>query len=129
MLSLFLIGRILFGGYFIKSALAHFMKHQMMAGYAASRGVPMTGFLIPFSGLLILLGGLSILLGAYVKIGVLLIALFLIPVTFWMHPYWKDADPNMKMANTVNFWKNLCLLGAALMLLAIPEPWVWSVLF
>jgi hypothetical protein len=43
-----------------------------------------------------------------------------------MHNYWADTDPQMRQANEIQFHKNLALLGAALMLLAIPEPWVLS---
>jgi putative oxidoreductase len=78
------------------------------------------------SGVLLALGGLSILLGVQPKWGVLFLVLFLVPVTFTMHNYWADKDPQMRQNNEINFHKNLALLGAALMLLAIPEPWPLS---
>jgi len=43
-----------------------------------------------------------------------------------MHNYWADTDPNMKMANRINFMKNLGLLGASLAYLFVPMPWMWS---
>jgi uncharacterized membrane protein YphA (DoxX/SURF4 family) len=79
-----------------------------------------------FSGLLLLIGGLSILLGVYPPIGTIALAAFLIPVTFMMHAFWKVQDPMAKMGETVNFTKNLALLGAALILLGVPQPWVVS---
>jgi uncharacterized membrane protein YphA (DoxX/SURF4 family) len=55
-----------------------------------------------------------------------LIAIFLVVVSFGVHAYWKDTDPNMKMADTINFWKNLALLGGALFMMSIPEEfWPW----
>lgn len=125
--ELFLIGRILLGGYFLRAAIVgHFMSHAALTGYAQSKGVPSPGPAVLLTGLLLLVGGLGILLGAYVPWAVLALVLFLLPVSFMMHAYWKDTDPGMKMGDQVNFWKNLALLGAALCLLAIPLPWPYA---
>ena len=78
------------------------------------------------TGLLLLGGGAGILLGVYVKCAIALLSIFLIGVTFQMHRYWDVPDPMMRSIENVNFYKNLALLGAVLMLLAIPEPWVMS---
>lgn len=126
---LFLIGRILFGAYFLRNALNHFMNIGMMSGYAASKGVSMPQLAVLGSGLLLAIAGLGILFGVWVDIAVAALVLFLIPVTFQMHAYWKVADPMMQMAESINFWKNLALLGAALMLLMIPQPWAYAVAF
>ena len=124
---LFLVGRVLFGGYFIMNGLNHFMKMGMMKGYASSKGVPMAGWAVAITGLMILLGGLGILLGVYIQLSVLLLAIFLVFVTFKMHNFWAVTEPNMKMMETVNFYKNMALLGAVLMMLFIPSPWAYSV--
>jgi putative oxidoreductase len=123
---LFLLGRILFGGFFLFSGFRHFTRASAMAPYAASKGVPAPRLAVLASGVLLVLGGLSVLLGVKPKWGVLFLALFLVPVSFAMHNYWADRDPQMRQMNEVNFHKNLALLGAALMLLAIPEPWLLS---
>jgi putative oxidoreductase len=123
---LFLLGRILFGGFFLINAFRHLTGFSAMAPYAASKGVPAPKMAVFGSGLLLALGGLSILLGAKPRWGVLFLALFLIPVSFTMHNYWADKDPQARQMNEIQFHKNLALLGAALMLLAIPEPWALS---
>lgn len=123
---LFLLGRILYGGFFLVSGIRHFRQVDAMVPYAASKGVPAPRLAILGSGLLAALGGLSILLGAWPRWGVLLIAVFLIPVSFQMHNYWADRDPQARQMNEVQFHKNMALLGAALMLLMIREPWVLS---
>lgn len=120
---LFLIGRLLFGGFFIMSAISHFTKMEMLAGYSQFKGVPMSKTAVIITGILLLLGGLGILFGVYVEIAVLALAVFLVSVTFIMHAFWKVQDPNMRMSEMVHFMKNLALLGAVLMLLSIP---VWS---
>lgn len=124
---LFLIGRVLFGGYFVMSGLTHYMKTDMLAGYAQSKGVPSSRVAVLGSGLLLLAGGLGVLLGAYVQWAVLALALFLVPVSFKMHAFWAETEP-MRMSDQVNFMKNMALLGGALMLLMIPGPWPYSLL-
>jgi uncharacterized membrane protein YphA (DoxX/SURF4 family) len=121
--TIFVLGRLILGGYFIYSGFNHFALINMMAGYAQSKGIPSPKAAVGFSGMLLLIGGLSILLGVYPTIGVVALALFLVPVTFTMHAFWKVQDPMAKMGESVNFMKNVALLGAALMLLAIPQPW------
>jgi uncharacterized membrane protein YphA (DoxX/SURF4 family) len=124
---LFLIGRIIFGGYFILSGLNHFKNLRMLSGYAQSKGTPAPSAAVIVSGIMILLGGLSILLGAYPIVGIILILAFLIPVSFIMHNFWAVEDQQMKMADMINFTKNMALVGAALMFLAIPRPWPLSI--
>ena len=123
---LFLLGRALFGGFFIVSGIRHFQHLDMMAGFTGSKGFPAPKVAVIVSGLLILVGGISLLLGVRPLWGVALVTLFLLPVTFVMHNYWADTDPMMRINNQVNFMKNLAILGAAWMLLMIPEPWPMS---
>jgi len=122
----FLIGRIIVGVYYLFNAASHFMQLEMMSGYAGSKGVPAPKSAVAGSGLLLLIGGLSILLGYQPLIGVIALVLFLLPVTFMMHNFWAIEDPQMKMSDMVNFMKNMALLGSALMFLAIPTPWPFS---
>ena len=37
---LFVLGRILYGGYFVKAGLNHFQSLAMLSGYAGMKGVP-----------------------------------------------------------------------------------------
>lgn len=123
---LFILSRVLFGGYFLMSGINHFGKHQAMTQYATFKGVPSPRLAVLGSGFLIVVGGLGILLGAYIQWAVLALVLFLIPVSFKMHAFWSIDDQNMKMTEMVNFKKNMALLGASLAYLFIPTPWFWS---
>ncbi|HEV7424295.1 MAG TPA: DoxX family protein [Candidatus Paceibacterota bacterium] len=128
MMYLFVLGRILLGGYFIRSGYNHFKNLGMLAGYAQSKGVPLAKGAVVVTGLMMFLGGLGILFGVYVQCSVLLLSVFLIITTFTMHQYWTVSDPMQKMGESVNFYKNLGLLGAVLMLVAIPTPWAVSLM-
>lgn len=122
----FLVGRIIVGIYFLFNASNHFMQLEMLSNYADSKGVPSPRLAVIVSGLLLVVGGLSILLGFQPLIGVIALVVFFLPVTFMMHNFWAVDDPQMKMVEMVNFTKNMALLGSALMFLAIPQPWPFS---
>ena len=109
-----LLGRVLYSVIFLVSAPRHFTGADL--AYAAHAGVPMPQVLVPLSGAIALLGALSILLGYKARVGAWLIVLFLVPVTLTMHRFWGLQDPMMQMMQTVNFLKNLSMLGAALMI-------------
>ena len=106
------IGRIFFSLMFIMAGFTNFSKSAI--GYAASQGVPLASLAVPLSGLIALAGGLSIALGFRTKWGAWLIVLFLIPVTFTMHAFWKVQDPMMFQIQMANFMKNISMLGGAL---------------
>lgn len=124
--TLFVVGRVLLGGYFLMSAWNHFAHSAMLSGYAGSKGVPAAKGAVLVSGLLLLAGGLGILTGRYTVWALWALVLFLMPVTFMMHQYWKVQDPMMKMGERVNFMKNMALLGAVLMLMSLSLPWAAS---
>lgn len=117
-----LAGRVLFSLLFLMASFNHF-KTQTIA-YAAAHGVPLASVAVPISGVLALLGGLSILLGYRAKLGGWLIALFLIGVTPLMHKFWGVTDPMMQQIQMVMFFKNLAMLGGALLITQFGAgPW------
>ena len=123
--ELFLLGRILFGGYFLFSGLNHFMKFGMLKGYAQSKGVPMPEAAVVVTGILLLLGGLGVVFGIEPTWSALFLVVFLLGVTPKMHAFWAVKDPQQKMSDMINFQKNMALLGAALMMLSVDTPWVY----
>ena len=123
---LLLIGRLLFGGLFLYNGINHFINRAGMTGYAAYKGVPMAGVSIVASGAWLVIAGLSVMLGFRPEIGLVMTALFLAGVTPVMHNFWVATDPNARLADMINFHKNMALLGAALMMLALPRPWAFA---
>jgi putative oxidoreductase len=73
------------------------------------------------SGIALIIGGASILLGVKPKLGAAAIIGFLASVTPTIHDFWRAQDPQGRMNDTVNFAKNMALLGGALALLAVEE--------
>jgi Predicted membrane protein len=113
-----LIGRILFSALFLYAALGHLTQTAMMAGYAGSRGVPAPKVSVLVTGVMLLVGGLSVLLGAWADIGALVLVAFLAPTALLMHGFWRETDAQARQTEMAQFFKDLSLAGAALMLFA-----------
>jgi putative oxidoreductase len=82
-------------------------------------------FVLPWPTLLVacavafeLLGGLLIFLGLKVRVGALLLALFLIPTTILFHHFWflQGSDRELQM---IMFLKNLSIFGGLLIILGL----------
>jgi len=111
---LFPLGRLLFSLIFITGAPRHFTHEGIQ--HAAALGVPAAGALVPLSGLLAIAGGLSVAAGYKTRWGAWILAAFLVPVTWWMHGYWRLSDPAAIHIQQAMFAKNLSMLGAALLI-------------
>ena len=115
MKKLNITGRILFALIFLVSGFNHFSP--VTIAYADSQGVPMAAISVPFFGVIAIVGAVSIMVGYPGRIGALLIIVFLVPDTVFMHRFWSVSDPTMYQMQFINFMKNLALLGGAIMLL------------
>jgi len=127
MRALFVLGRMIFGGFFAYNGINHFKNQEGMSQYAETKGVPAAQAAVPATGAMLLGGGLSIMAGVKPKQGLTAIIGFLVPVTLQMHRFWDVQDPQQRMSELINFSKNMALVGAALMMLQIDEPWPASI--
>ena len=109
-----LIGRILYSIIFISSGLNHIFKLSEMSQYTASMGVPLPTLATLVTGLMILAGGLSILLGYKVKIGAMLLVVFLIPTSFIAHAFWNIENAMQAQMQMIMFMENIAVTGGAL---------------
>ena len=118
-----LLGRAIFGGYFLYNGINHFVQRKSLAGYAESKGVAKPDLAVELSGALAIAGGLSLLSGYRPKIGSALITAFLAGVSPQMHAFWKESDPQRRQGELVNFLKNFALVGAAMLAAGSRQPW------
>ena len=123
----FLIGRILFGGFFLYSGINHLRKSREMGPYAESKGVPKGELAVALSGIPLVIGGASLVSGVRPRLGAAAILGFLAGVSPVMHGFWRDEDPNERQNNMINFMKNAAPAGGALALMGVDEPWEASV--
>ena len=127
MRALFILGRAIFGGFFLYNGINHFQHLDQMAPYAAAKGVRSPEQAVQASGALLLAGGLGVLTGLKPKLGLAAIISFLIPVSLQMHRFWEEDDPQRRQIEMINFMKNMALVGAALTMMEISDPWPASV--
>lgn len=123
----FLVGRIMFGGYFLYNGINHFMHREQLSGYAQAKGIPKPDWAVLTSGAMLIIGGTSLMLGIKPKYGALAIIGFLAGASPTMHRFWSEEDPNQRMNDMINFSKNLALVGGAVALMSVEEPWPASV--
>jgi uncharacterized membrane protein YphA (DoxX/SURF4 family) len=113
------IGRILFGGFFLMSGINHFTKLEAMTGYAKYKKLPAAKLGVLISGLMLVIGGITIILGYYADLGALLLAIFLVLAAVVFHNFWKETDATAKQNEMLGFMKDMALAGAALILFAL----------
>jgi putative oxidoreductase len=111
---LLITGRVFFVSIFILTSLDQFSAQSI--AYAASKGVPLASVVVPFAGIIEIVGAISIIFGYRVRIGALLLIIFLIPVTFTFHQFWTIQDQMAKEMDMINFFKNISILGGALII-------------
>jgi len=108
---IFILGRILFGGFFIYSGIKHFTGIKGSTTYAQSMKVPMPHLAVMGTGILLLLGGLSFLFDTFAVIGGILLIIFLFFTSIMMHPFWKKTE------ELGSFLRNMAFLGAILIII------------
>ena len=124
---IFLVGRILFGGFFLMFGMMHFKNKKNMIEYAKSKGVSRPKMAVLGTGMLLMIGGLGIVFGTFIQIAMFLLLVFLIPTSFIMHKFWKETEPEKKMNQMVMFMHNMAHIGAILILFIMGGPWPLSI--
>jgi uncharacterized membrane protein YphA (DoxX/SURF4 family) len=123
----FTLGRLIYGGFFIASGISHFLQYKSLTQYARMKQVPLAPAAVLGTGALLTVGGASLLLGIRPKWGAAAVITFLAGATPVMHDYWNDQSPEARQNNQINFMKNTALLGGALALASVEEPWPLSI--
>jgi putative oxidoreductase len=118
-----LVGRTLFGGFFIMSGINHFRNLVMMSGYAESKNVPFARLAVIATGVMLVVGGASVLLGILPIVGLTVLIVFLLSTLVTMHDFWNMKDPQQRAAEQVNFLKNVALIGGSLALMYGVSEW------
>lgn len=91
---------------FLKAGVSHILGYGETVSMMADKGLPIPDVLLIFTIIFQLLGGLSLLLGYKIKVGSILLILFLIPASFAFHNPATDLN---------GFLKNIALIGGLLM--------------
>jgi len=112
-----LAGRILLSAIFLMSAFGKVTDFSGTMAYMSAKGMFAVPFFLVMAILFEVCGGLSVLLGFKARWGALALIVFLIPVTLIFHNFWA-VDPDQARMQTINFMKNLAIMGGLLQILA-----------
>lgn len=105
--------------YLVNQMLDVFSKsyHQGWAQALFDKVMPMAPTVLVLATIAELSGGFLILLGIQVRLGALILCVFLIPTTLLFHNFWA-LEGNEQQLQMIMFLKNLSIFGGGLLLLA-----------
>jgi putative oxidoreductase len=66
--------------------------------------------MVPLSGLGLIVGSLMVALGIWADLGALILIATLIPITYFMHAFWKLEGMD-RVNQQSNFMKNVAIIG------------------
>jgi len=112
-----LVGRFLLCLIFVMSGLGKIFDFGGTVEYMRSHGIPWPAFLLIVAIALELVGGISVIIGYWTRAGVLLLLLFLVPVSFSIHDFWTIEDPATQRIEMSLFMKNVSIAGGLIYLL------------
>jgi uncharacterized membrane protein YphA (DoxX/SURF4 family) len=70
--------------------------------------------LVKIDGAIKVAGGLGLIFGPFARPSALLLAGSLVPTTLAGHRFWETTDPDQKVSDRVEFFKNVSLIGGLL---------------
>ena len=115
--AIVLTGRLLVATYFGPMAgIRHVRNSSAYEGAARSSGFPIPEIGGWPTGLWLLAGSASIALGVWPDVGSLMLAAFLIPAAYFLHPFWKLDDQTERRTQRSSFERNMMMLGAFLVM-------------
>ena len=112
------LGRIMLSTIFLMSAVGNKIPNfNTVAGYMESEGVPLPRVMLAGAIVFLIVGGWSVILGFKARWGAGMLLVFLILATFFFHDFWTFAEAQRQQTETIQFMKNLALMGAMLLII------------
>ncbi|WP_309638216.1 DoxX family protein [Methylibium sp.] len=112
-----LIGRLLIALLFIPAGISKLTGFAGTVGYIASKGLPMPTVAAVIAVVVELGLGLALLVGFKARWAALGLALFTLAAGVLFHNFWA-VPPEQVMAQQINFFKNLAIVGGLLFIVA-----------
>ena len=115
------VGRVGLAAMFITGGADALWDPGPRAGKAAELGVPLEPELaVRLNGAAMLAAGAAVALGVLPRLAAATLAGTLVPTTLAGHPYWRITDPAARRQQRTHFYKNVGMLGGALLVMSGP---------
>jgi uncharacterized membrane protein YphA (DoxX/SURF4 family) len=111
-----LAARLLFLVFFVRGGVLGTMRLRGTIANARGMGAPLPSLTVPISQALDWIGIVSIALGIWADVGALCLLFFLVPVTYWQHPFWR-LEGQQRQLQSASFWRNVTFVGGVLLIL------------
>lgn len=120
-----LVGRLLVAALFLQSGLTKPFQWQAALDELASFGMPRRSALLIPAVATQLLGGMGVAIGCLTAPCVLVLLAFMLPVTFYVHGFWRYTGA-AREHHLAGLFQNLTMSGGLVLLLAT-GPGVYSI--
>jgi uncharacterized membrane protein YphA (DoxX/SURF4 family) len=111
------LGHLLLSGIFISGGWHAFANPGGRVNKVADAGIPEPDQAVKLNGAAMVVGGLLLGLGVAPKLASLILLGTLIPTTVVGHAFWKEEEGATRQQQLTQFFKNLGLMGALLIVL------------
>lgn len=111
-----LAARLLFLVFFVRGGILGTTRLRGTIANARGMGAPLPSLTVSISQALLWMGIVSIALGIWADLGALCLILFIVPVTYWQHPFWR-LEGQQRQLQSASFWRNVTFLGGVLLIL------------
>ena len=113
------VGRVALATIFILSAVGNKIPNfDAVSKVMAAKGIPAPSLMLVGAIVFLIAGGLSVVVGYKARIGEFLLLVFLVLASYYFHDFWRLADPKEQQEQTIQFMKNLSMMGAMLFIIA-----------
>jgi uncharacterized membrane protein YphA (DoxX/SURF4 family) len=116
-----MLARMCLAGIFIVAGYAAFSEPGQRIKRLPNVGLPESEELVKLNGAAMVGAGITLGLGIFPRLSALTLIGNLIPTTLAGHPFWRETDPKTREAQTIQFYKNLGLIGGLLLVAFEPK--------
>ena len=115
-------GRLLLAGQFVYGGYLAARDPGARPAALERAGLPGGADLVRLNGAAMVVGGLALGAGILPRAASLGLIASLLPTTVVGHPFWREQEPAARSAQTLQFVKNLSMLGGLVIEASSPEP-------
>jgi uncharacterized membrane protein YphA (DoxX/SURF4 family) len=115
-------GRLLLAGQFVYGGYLAARDPGARPAALDRAGMPGGADLVRLNGAAMVVGGLALGAGILPRAASLGLIASLLPTTVVGHPFWREQEPAARSAQTLQFVKNLSMLGGLVIEASSPEP-------
>ena len=112
---------LLFSGIFVTGGWQQVQEPHQRAERARNSGLPIPDEVVRASGWAMIIASVLIHIKPLRRLTALMLALQLMPITYLGHRFWEMEEGQARFQNRTHFFKNLAIIGAALLIAMTDE--------